>query len=147
MAHKGFFNPRNPQKYKGDPTKIVYRSSWEFKFMMHIDLHPSVLQWSSEEFSIPYVSPIDGRIHRYFPDFWVKQKNSKGLVEVLVVEIKPKKQTIAPTPSKKRTRTYVNEVKTWGINSAKWTQAKQFCEDRKWRFVIFNEHDLGIKPR
>jgi hypothetical protein len=143
MSIKGFFKPRNPKKYKGDPTRIIYRSSWECKLMMYLDSHPEVIQWASEEFSIPYLSPIDGKIHRYFPDFWVKKKNN-SMEEVLVIEVKPRAQTKPPTPRKKRTRTYVNEVKTWGINNAKWEAAHQYCKDRKWKFVIFDEHSLGI---
>jgi len=74
MLHQGYFKPKNPQKYKGDPTNIIYRSGWELKFMLYVDSHPEILEWGSEEFSIPYRSPIDGRIHRYFPDFYIKKK-------------------------------------------------------------------------
>ena len=87
MSYKGFFKPKNPTKYKGDPTKIIYRSSWELRLMAYLDDHPNVVQWGSEEFSIPYRSPIDNKIHRYFPDFWVKQIVD-GKTEVLVLEVK-----------------------------------------------------------
>ena len=140
MSHKGFFKPRNPQKYKGDPTNIVYRSSWECKMMSYVDQHPDIIQWGSEEFSIPYVSPIDGKIHRYFPDFWIKKKDN----QVIVVEIKPNSQTKPPKPQKKITKRYVTEVRTWGINSAKWKAAKSYCDDRKWKFIIMDEYNLGI---
>ena len=142
--HKGFFKPRNAKKYKGDPTKIIYRSSWECRFMMYLDANPNILQWASEEFSIPYMSPIDGKIHRYFPDFWVKIKDTEGNIKTLVVEIKPKVQMQPPTPSKKRTKRYISEVAAWRINSAKWKAASQYCLDRKWDFKVLNEHDLGI---
>jgi hypothetical protein len=140
VSHKGFFKPRNPQKYKGDPTNIVYRSSWECKMMSYVDQHPDIIQWGSEEFSIPYVSPIDGKIHRYFPDFWIKKKDN----QVIVVEIKPNSQTKPPKPQKKITKRYVTEVRTWGINSAKWKAAKSYCDDRKWKFIIMDEYNLGI---
>jgi hypothetical protein len=144
MAYKGFFNPKNPQKYRGNPSNIIYRSSWELKLMIHLDSHPDVLQWSSEEFFIPYRSPIDGRIHRYFPDFYVKKKNKEGKVEVSIIEIKPFAQTQEPKRQSNITRRYITEVKTYGINSSKWKAAEEYCKDRGWSFEIFTEKELKI---
>ena len=112
--------------------------------MSYLDAHPDVIQWASEEFSIPYLSPIDNRVHRYFPDFWIKKKNREGIIETVVVEIKPKAQTKPPKVRTKITKSYVNEVKTWGINSSKWKYAAKFCEERKWKFQILTEDDLFI---
>lgn len=145
MSYKGIFKPKNPSKYRGNPCNIIYRSLWECRFMGYLDTHPDVIEWASEEFSIPYLSPVDNKMHRYFPDFWVKKRNRQGVVEVIVVEIKPKKQTVAPNPQKKMTKTYLQEVRTWGINNSKWQSAKKFCEDRKWKFQIMTENELGIK--
>lgn len=147
-SYKGMFRPKNPHKYRGDPAKICWRSSWELVLMKHLDAHPDVLEWASEEFSIPYRSPIDGKIHRYFPDFWVKKRSPDGKVEVVVIEVKPHHQTVPPKPStssKKQTARYITEVATWGTNSAKWAAAREFCEDRKWKFLIMDEHALGLK--
>ena len=130
MSYKGYFKPKNPGKYKGNPTNIIYRSSWELKLMSYLDTHQDVIQWSSEEFCIPYRSPVDNRIHRYFPDFYVKKKNKNGEIEVVVIEVKPLAQTKEPKKPAKVTKRYINEVYTWGINSAKWRAAKEFCEDR-----------------
>jgi hypothetical protein len=145
MSYKGFFRPKNPAKYKGDPTNIVYRSSWEVKLMSYLDAHPDVVQWASEELIIPYRSPLDNRLHRYFPDFWVKKRSKDGTFETLVIEVKPLKQTKEPTPSSKKTKQYLREVATWAINQAKWNAAKIYCEDRKWKFITMTEQDLGIK--
>ena len=145
MAYKGYFRPKNPSKYSGNTSNIIYRSSWELKLMGYLDSHPDVIYWGSEEFCIPYKSPIDGKVHRYFPDFVVKKKNNTGNIETVVIEVKPKSQTSAPKVQKRATRRYVNEVYTWGVNSAKWKAAQNFCEDRKWKFVIMTEEDLGIK--
>jgi hypothetical protein len=149
MSYKGFFKPKNPNRYKGDPTNIVYRSSWELKLMSYLDVHPDIMEWSSEEFCIPYVSPIDKRIHRYFPDFYLKKKNIEGKIETLVIEVKPKNQVVPPTVVKtktsKPTKRYVREVMTYGVNEAKWKAAQAFCEDRKWKFMIMTESELGIK--
>lgn len=145
MAYQGYFKPKNPQKYRGDPSNIIYRSSWELRFMMYLDDHPDVIQWQSEEFFIPYKSPIDGKWHRYFPDFLIKKKNKQGLTETVVVEIKPDAQTKPPKKQDKVTKRYITEVKTWGVNEAKWKAALEYCKDRKWTFHIFTEKDLNIK--
>ena len=149
--YQGRFKPKNPKKYMGDPTNIIYRSGWEFKLMRYLDSHPNVLEWGSEELVIPYRSPIDGRYHRYFPDFLVKQINKYGKRETILIEVKPKAQTKPPDTSKIKTKTgqvsrrYINEVKTWGINQAKWEAAEEFCNDRGWKFQIMHEDHLGIK--
>ena len=150
MAHKGMFRPLNPQKYKGDPSKIIYRSSWELKLMCHLDVHPDVTEWSSEEVVIPYVSPIDGKRHRYFVDFFVKRKGRDGKQESLLIEVKPKAQTTPPDvkltlKGQKPSRKYITEVMTWGVNSAKWAAAEDYCKDRGWKFIIMTEKELGIK--
>lgn len=113
--------------------------------MSYLDAHPDVILWASEEFSIPYLSPIDNRVHRYFPDFWIKKKNKDGVIDIVVVEIKPKAQTVPPKVKTKITKSYINEVKTWGINSSKWKYAAKYCEQRNWKFQILSENDLGIK--
>lgn len=143
MAYQGKFKPKNPNKYKGDPTNIVYRSRWESLFMSKLDLNDSVIEWASEEFFIPYRSPLDGKIHRYFPDFYVKSRNIDGSINKLVIEIKPLIQTQEPKPNKNRNR-YITEVKTYVINKTKWDYAKAFCEQRGWSFIIVTEKDLGL---
>lgn len=136
MAYKGKFSPRNPQKYNGDPTNIVYRSSWECKVMDTFDKRPDILSWSSEEMAIPYVSPVDGRRHRYFPDFIVKVRTKDGTIKTMMVEVKPEKQSKPPTKKSRVTKQYIQEVVTWGVNQAKWKAAIEYCKDRKWTFVV-----------
>ena len=146
MSYKGRFKPKNVSKYKGDPTKVIYRSLWELRFMRWCDQRDSVLKWASEEVIIPYRSPIDGRRHRYFPDFWVKILNADGSISESLIEVKPKLQTQPPknTPPKdgRKRRRYITEVKRWGVNEAKWKAAKAYCIDRNWKFVILTEDDL-----
>lgn len=136
MAYKGQFRPKNPQKYIGDHTKIVYRSTWECKYMDWLDRNNDVLSWASEELTVPYISPVDGRYHRYFPDFLVKMRTSDGKLKTLMVEIKPLKQSKPPEKKKRVTKQYINEVTTWGVNRAKWKAAIEYCKDRKWEFVV-----------
>jgi hypothetical protein len=113
--------------------------------MFYVDSHPEIIEWGSEEFSIPYRSPIDGRIHRYFPDFYLKKITKDGKPQTLIIEIKPLKQTIEPQKTNKKTKRYINEVMTWGINSSKWRAAQEFCKDRNWKFLILTEKELNIK--
>jgi hypothetical protein len=143
-TYKGIFKPMNPLKYKGDSSNIVYRSSWELKLMVYFDKHPDILQWSSEEIVIPYRSPIDGRVHRYFPDFWVKKRTRDGKIDQTLIEVKPLHQTREPKPQKRMTKKYLTEVKTWGINSSKWRAAEEFCKDRGWNWMIITEKELGL---
>jgi len=144
MAYSGKFSPKNPNKYLGDPTNIWYRSLWERRVMVHLDCDQNVLHWSSEEIIIPYLSPVDNRWHRYFPDFLVKVKNRAGVVETIIIEIKPSKQTVAPQTKKRVTRQYIKEVATYGINEAKWKAADEYCKDRNWTFKLVTEKELGI---
>lgn len=146
MPTQGFFKPRNPQKYRGDPTNIVYRSGWELKLMLYLDSRQDVVSWGSEEIIIPYRSPIDNKIHRYFPDFIVTKINKEGRKETAIIEVKPHYQTIPPERNKgKSQKRFLNEVYTWGLNEAKWKAANEYCKDRGWTFHIFTEKELGIK--
>lgn len=144
MSYKGIFKPKNPHKYVGDSTNIVYRSLWERKFMVFCDTNSGVLKWCSEEIAIPYLSPVDGKYHRYYVDFLVEFKTQKGQ-EVFLIEIKPKRQCKEPQKRKKTTRTYLKEVETWKVNNSKWAHAKKFAEQNNWKFKILTEDDLNIK--
>ncbi len=144
MAYKGEYGPSYPNKYKGDPTNIIYRSLWERKFMVFCDKNNKILEWGSEELALPYRSPLDNRIHRYFPDFYIKVKEGNGYTQKYLIEIKPKKQTVEPKIKKKKTRGYIYEVTEWAKNQAKWKVAQDFCEDRQWKFKIITEDELGI---
>lgn len=133
--------PKNIEKYKGDHTNIWIRSSWELKVYKWMDLNPNVLSWCSEEISIPYLSPIDNKWHKYYPDV-VAQIKTKDKVQTYLIEIKPYDQTIEPKIKKRITKSYINEVYTWGINSAKWKAAREYCLDRKWEFKFMTEKDI-----
>lgn len=144
MSYKGKYQPSYPQKYKGDPRNIIYRSLWERRFMKYCDLNENILEWGSEEIALPYRSPVDNRIHRYFPDFYIKVKESTGQIKKYLIEIKPKKQTVEPKMKQKKTKGYIYEVVEYAKNQAKWKAAKEFCEDRQWEFRVLTEDDLGV---
>ena len=144
MAYSGKYIPSNPKKYKGNPSKIVYRSLWERKLMVYCDNNDKVLEWGSEEIIIPYVSPWDNRIHRYFPDFYMKVKEFNGKIKRYVIEVKPAKQTKPPAKPKRQTKGYIREAYEYAKNQAKWKMAREFCADRQWEFKVVTEKELGI---
>ena len=141
---QGKYKVRNVEKYMGDPTNIIYRSSWELKFLNWCDNNPSVVSFSSEEIVIPYKSPVDGKYHRYFVDFMIKIRTKDDVAKTYLVEIKPKKQTMPPEQKKRITKQYITEVVTWGVNQAKWKAASEYCLDRGWEFKILSEKDLNV---
>ena len=102
------------------------------------------MSWASEELIIPYISPVDGRWHRYYPDFIVKVKDRHGQLRTMMLEVKPKKQTMEPEKKKRVTKQYIQEVVTWGVNQAKWKAATEYCLDRGWEFQLVTEDHLGL---
>jgi len=145
MAYSGVYKPVKPEKYRGNPTRIIYRSMWEKKFMIFCDHNSSIVEWGSEEIFIPYRSPIDGRVHRYYPDFYIKVKTKDGNYEKYIIEVKPKKQTIKPNdkPTRK-TAAWKREVLTYIKNRAKWDAAEDYCDDRQMKFKILTEDHLKV---
>ena len=141
MFHKRKFVPVFPEKYAGDPTNIIMRSSWETQFANWCDKNPSIVKWSSEETIIPYRCPTDDRIHRYFVDFKITTSNGK----TYLVEVKPHKQTEPPVYPGRRTKKFLAESFAYIKNQAKWAAAREYCKDRKWEFKIITEYELGLK--
>ena len=142
MAYKTKYKPINESKYVGDPTNVICRSLWERKVCKYMDTNENVLRWGSEELAIPYVSPLDNKVHRYFPDFIAEIKTETGKVKTKIIEVKPYKQTQEPERGKKRKATFINECATYSVNQAKWKAAKTFCEKRGWKFTILTEKEL-----
>ena len=136
---QGKYRLRLPSKYKWDSRNVVFRSSWEYKFMQWCDSRSVVEEWGSEEIAIPYISPVDGKRHRYYPDFYVKVRGKK-----YIVEVKPFRQTKEPKTQKRMTKSYINEVFTWGVNQAKWKAATEFCKDYGMEFMLITEKELRI---
>ncbi len=143
MAYSGRFYPKHPLKFKGDPNKIVYRSSWEVRVMKYLDDNDGVVWWASEEMNVKYISPVDGRVHRYFPDFVVKVRRKDNSSTIFMLEVKPEAQTKLRQP-KRVTKQYINEAATYAVNQAKWKYAEEFCKDHGWVFRVVTEKDLGI---
>lgn len=143
-TYKGRFIPKNRGKYIGDYSNIIYRSSYELKFMKWCDLNDSVVRWASEEIVIPYISPVDRKQHRYFVDFFIEVITKNGEIKRYIVEVKPYKYTQPPEIPKRKTKRFISEVKQWGVNTAKWESAKKYAKRKGWEFIVITEKDLGI---
>ena len=145
QTYKGRYRIVNTKKYKGDIFNVVYRSSWELKFMKWCDSNISVIEWGSETMIIPYKSPVDNKLHRYFVDFYIKVLDKNGKTTRYLIEIKPEKFTKPPPMPKKKSKKFIEEVFNYGINQSKWKAAENYCEDRGWKFLVLTETDLGIQ--
>ena len=144
MAYKGKYIPINRKKYVGNSSQVIYRSLWERKLMVYCDRNEKVIEWGSEEVIVPYRSPWDGKMHRYFPDFYMKVKQTNGTYKKFIIEVKPKAQCKEPIKTPKRkTKKWYKEVQTWGINQAKWKSATDYCENRGMEFKILTEDHLN----
>jgi hypothetical protein len=135
MAYKTKYSPKNPKKYIGDITSITCRSLWERHVCKFLDENNQITKWSSEEISVPYVNPLDKKVHNYYPDFIIEINLNTGK-EVWMVEIKPKKQTFLKENASKK------ETITWIINDAKWKAAKVYCEKNNMKFKLLTEKEL-----
>ena len=144
MAYRGKYYPSFPRKYKGDPTNIIYRSLWERKFMVYCDKNTKILEWGSEEIALPYISPHDSRVHRYFPDFYIKVQENTGKIKRYLIEVKPLKQTTKPKKPKSQTKGNIREAFEYARNQAKWKAAREYCADRMWEFKVITEKELDI---
>jgi hypothetical protein len=142
MAHGGRFIPKNPQKYVGNVNKIMFRSSWELRFMQWLDTNNAVLRWGSEELAIPYVNPIkideNGRpkISRYFPDFIIMYRDNLGNLKKEIVEVKPMKESVLTAGSSER------DKMAYAVNQAKWKAASIFAESQGAVFRVITEKSM-----
>jgi hypothetical protein len=159
---QGYFKPTNPEKYIGDSMQIIFRSSWELRFMNWVDLHPNISKWAGEEIKIPYINPcaklVNGQYqpaqHNYYVDFFITVKKEES-VQSWLIEIKPRMQV--PTSEQmlrlskmitegnktdKKINRYNRELKTLLVNRAKFLAAKKFAEERGCKFAICDEKFL-----
>lgn len=162
---QGYFHPKHPEKYLGNPSLIIYRSGWEAGFCRFCDDSPTIKRWSSEPISIPYKNPIanlaeckkynldvnnpvNWPVHNYNIDFWCEVEKPDGTLEKIMIEIKPYAQTQPPQspPPQKATlaqhKQYIRAAQTYLVNREKWRAAKKYCEDRGCSFQIWTERTL-----
>jgi hypothetical protein len=136
---QGLYTLSHPEKYLGDPTKVRYMSSWELHLHKFFDNNTRVLKWASEEIAIPYIKPTDGKLHRYFPDYWVEYINKDGVIVREIIELKPASQTRMP---RKGAKTSLYEHLTLAVNMAKWQAAEVWCKQRGIKFRIVTEKSV-----
>ena len=144
MAYKGKWKPKNAEKYEGNRFNVTYRSLWERQAFKWCDENSEIARWSSEELVIPYISKTDGKQHKYYPDLKITYNNGR----TVIVEIKPKRQTVAPKTKARKSPKYIKEVYAYGKNVSKWEYAEKYANDRGWSFEIWTEDTLkrkGIK--
>ena len=140
---QGRFSPRNPHKYMGNPTNIIYRSAWELLFLRFCDSNPNIIKYSSEETIIPYISPIDLKQHRYFVDFCLYAKQADGSIKKFLIEIKPYAQTQLPKPKKNIiAEKFKEQMNTYLVNQEKWKAARAYPESKDMTFCVLTEREL-----
>lgn len=136
--YQGKYTPENPKKYAGNVNEIVYRSGWERQLMIKFDRDRNVVLWNSEGLAIPYRSPLDGALHRYFVDFVIQVRGKDGKDKTWIIEVKPHAQTLMPKQGKK-THRFLSEVATFAVNQSKWTAAAAFAKEQGWEFQVLTE--------
>lgn len=136
---QGYYTPKNLDKYIGDPTKVIYRSSWELQMHQFFDNNTRVIKWGSEVICIPYVKPTDGKVHRYYPDYFVEYINTDGEIVREVLELKPQAQTRPPKANHKHK---LYEQLTYAVNCSKWEAAEQWCIKNGVKWRIFTETNV-----
>jgi hypothetical protein len=146
---QGYYKLSYPEKYIGDPTKIIYRSSWEYRFCRYCDTNEKVEKWSSEPLGIKYVSPIDGKEHTYYIDFYMRVIEDSKPIDYLA-EVKPSASLVKPVLEGKKMTTnkiknYNYALQTWLVNRAKFAAAKHFAEGRGYKFIVVTEEFLFNK--
>jgi len=142
MAYKTKYKVQNRRKYIGNPDKVICRSLWERRVCKYLDSNKNIIRWGSEEIAIPYYSPVDKKMHKYFPDFIVEKIGKDGAVNTLIIEVKPYKQTLEPKKKRKSKKSYISECITYEINTAKWKAAKRLCGDNDWKFLLLTENEI-----
>lgn len=145
MNYQGIYKVANPHKYKGDATRVVYRSMWEKYCFIWLDKTSTIKEWSSEEVVVPYFYDVDKRYHRYFVDLRFTTTEGK----TFLIEIKPDKETRVPV-GKRKTKRYISESLTYIKNQCKWKAAEEYAKEKGWVFKVWTELDLqqmGIMPK
>lgn len=144
---QGYYKPKNPHKYKGE-YPIIYRSSWERKFCYWCDLNEEIIEWMSEPISVDYISILDNKVHKYYPDFYFKIKNGfdkdgNQLFRKCIAEIKPKAQLIKPNEPKRKTKKALKNYKlayeAYVRNLCKSEALKKVAHKRNYEVMFITE--------
>lgn len=148
-VQQGYFTPLHPEKYKGDPTKVIFRSSWELRFLKYCDENPRVIEYASEPVGIAYYNPVTKRPATYWIDCYMATLGDDGQVTRWLIEIKPNRYLSPPKPptrlTEKQTLGYARHAKAYIINNAKFEAAREYAALHGMRFGIITENFLFNK--
>lgn len=144
---QGYYTVHNIEKYVGDVSKVIYRSSWEKKMMTFCDMNERIVKWSSETIQVPYFNPVENATKTYNLDFYFQVRQDDGSVKNIIGEVKPAKKLEKPVLpnsrlTEKRIEAHNYQMKEYVINVYKFQAAKKWAEDRGWEFMIITEHFL-----
>lgn len=124
--------------FESQKTKpIIYRSSYELKFIQWCERSTNITHWGSECIAIDYVNPVDGKHHKYYPDFLLEMADGT----LMLVEIKSHNQTVAPDIDAQDISNY--QYREYVRNLAKWSAAEEFCKNNGIVFKIFTEKTIS----
>jgi hypothetical protein len=135
---QGYINPNSCKKlYESQKNKpIIYRSSYERKFIEYLESSNIVESWGSECIEIKYIDKFDNTQHTYFPDYVA---NINGVVHIF--EVKPYNQCIPPDNNLPKDgyawRTYIKNI-------SKWEATKKFCNTNGLKFKIITEKTINM---
>ena len=104
------------------------------------DTSSSIIKWNSEDVVVSYISPKDGKPHRYFVDFWIKYIDKQGNTKTALVEVKPFHQTVPP-----KKKDDIKSMVLYAVNLAKWEAAKKVADASNCEWMLLHEYNLGIK--
>lgn len=134
--HQGKMKILNEEKYKGKTDEIIFRSGLERRWMNFLDNCPLIEKWSSETVVVPYVNQVDGRIHRYFTDNWIRLGDGREFL----IELKPNKYTKPPRKNSKR---YLPESLEFIKNMSKWKYAEKYATKNGMLFRIITDKEVS----
>ena len=112
--------------------------------MYYCDHTEKVVEWSSEEIAIPYRSPKDNRYHLYFPDFYMKVRNTNGSIQSYLVESEPKAQVEGPQSSSKEDQTIPNGGRDLCHQPSEMGSSERILQGQLWQFKIITERELKV---
>ena len=101
--------------------------------MKFFDSRPEFIHWNSEAVVIPYLSPADNKVHRYFPDFFIEYVDKNGSTQKEIVEVKPLHESDEAFAKHDRAK------ESLAVNNAKWKSAAIYCQSRGLRFRVITE--------
>ena len=142
---QGTYDVKNKDKYVGTKNPR-YLSSYELQFFLWADNNKNILKWGAESVIVPYYDPVREKKRRYIVDVYIKYQTKSGSIREEIIEIKPMSQTQPPVKGKRKAQhVFESEQQTYITNLAKWEAAKQYAQERGWKFRVITEYNIFKK--